>query len=361
MLSSSIRKALLSLSLGFFSALGASPLSLPGMDQFADTSAPFNLSGVSQFERGGARFLALASDEGSEFALVRVSPDPKLFLFNLAELSKKRLEGKPSEIDLEGAAVRGNRLYLMGSASLKRKKPRGKRLSQDLDRLATLVPGSGGSVEDPVPHTNQLYVLELKFEGSTPKEPSLEACVNLRQVLEKDRHIAPFLALPSKDNGLDFEGLAVTDEKIYLGARGPVLRGNATVLCLDKAVVDQDHFDADFRAGKTHHKVFFLYLKGFGIRAMEAAADGSGSGVLLVSGPTMTQPGPFELYTWNGQDHALSAPIPGAVLRPLGRLPVPDPRAKLEGLFRGGDKLGLLFDGPKGGAIQEIPWPPDPK
>ena len=52
----------------------------------------------------------------------------------------------------------------------------------------------------------------------------------LATVIADDEHFAPFAGIPGKDNGLDIEGLAVTDDRVYLGLRGPVLRGWACVL-----------------------------------------------------------------------------------------------------------------------------------
>ncbi len=53
---------------------------------------------------------------------------------------------------------------------------------------------------------------------------------DLRDLLEDDEHLAPFLAIPGKDNGLDVEGIAVRGDRVLLGLRGPVLRGWALVL-----------------------------------------------------------------------------------------------------------------------------------
>ncbi len=56
---------------------------------------------------------------------------------------------------------------------------------------------------------------------------------DLADAIAEDDHLKPFAALPGKDNGLDVEGLAVTDDgRVYAGLRGPVLRGWAVVLAL---------------------------------------------------------------------------------------------------------------------------------
>ena len=54
----------------------------------------------------------------------------------------------------------------------------------------------------------------------------------LIEALAEDEHLGPFLqmGLPSKDNGFDIEGLAVQGNQVFLGLRGPVLRGWAIIL-----------------------------------------------------------------------------------------------------------------------------------
>ncbi len=46
--------------------------------------------------------------------------------------------------------------------------------------------------------------------------------------------------IPGKDNGFDIEGLAVREDRLLLGLRGPVLRGHAFVLELS---LEQDGKD----------------------------------------------------------------------------------------------------------------------
>jgi hypothetical protein len=54
-------------------------------------------------------------------------------------------------------------------------------------------------------------------------------CEGLADLLSGDEHLAPLLVIPSKDNGLDVEGLAAHGESPFVGLRGPVLRGWAVV------------------------------------------------------------------------------------------------------------------------------------
>lgn len=49
----------------------------------------------------------------------------------------------------------------------------------------------------------------------------------LTEAVQDDEHLRPFLTILGKDNKFDIEGLAVVDERIFLGLRGPVLGGRA--------------------------------------------------------------------------------------------------------------------------------------
>ena len=61
---------------------------------------------------------------------------------------------------------------------------------------------------------------------TSPKTP-------IRRRLRKDPVLGPFVGLPSKENGLDIEGLAVRGDTVLLGLRGPVIRGYALVVRLE--------------------------------------------------------------------------------------------------------------------------------
>src|SRR5262249_43259516 len=56
---------------------------------------------------------------------------------------------------------------------------------------------------------------------------------DLTDALAKDKHMRAFLSIPGKDNGFDIEGLAVVGDRIFIGLRGPVLRGWALILELE--------------------------------------------------------------------------------------------------------------------------------
>src|SRR4030095_377034 len=89
----------------------------------------------------------------------------------------------------------------------------------------------------------------------------------------------------SKDNGLDVEGLAVHGDTLYIGLRGPVLRGWACVLEVLPTTDDRDPTRlrvAAFSDGARYRK-HLLDLGGLGVR--DLCPDGDD--LLVLAGPSM--------------------------------------------------------------------------
>jgi hypothetical protein len=298
---------------------------------FKQSSARENMSDFVALEGGG---LAAVSDEGSELALV----DPargESRLIDAAEAFGACWSGSgakaPKELDLEAVARSGHRLFVTGSASLKRKKP--KDGEDNAARLATVIPAAGEGAD----HANYLFTLAVNGVGAHT-ELSFERCLDVRSLLLGLPVLAPFAGIPSKENGLDVEGLAADEHALFFGLRGPVLRGHALV-------VRTDH------AGQ-QPQLFFLDLAGRGIRGLAPRPAG---GLWLLAGPTMEDAAPFSLYAWDGSSSVFSDE-PAAALTLLRELPSGESGSP-EGLALVGNQLCVLFDGPKGGAPSCMPAP----
>ena len=109
---------------------------------------------------------------------------------------------------------------------------------------------------------------------------------SLRTLLGANPYIAPFINLPSKENGLDIEGLCVAGRRLFLGLRGPVV--DSIALAMELAVA------ATAVAWSRKPVAHFLDLGGLGIRDLAA----HGGQVLIVAGPVSAANGPFRLYHW---------------------------------------------------------------
>jgi len=113
----------------------------------------------------------------------------------------------------------------------------------------------------------------------------------LTTALAADEHFSLFAEIPSKDNGLDVEGLAAFEDRIPLGMRGPV-RGWAAVLEVRpiQDTAEPTRLTLSFPA----YRKQFLDLGGLGVR--DLCRDGDD--VLVLAGPTMDLDGPVRVYRW---------------------------------------------------------------
>ena len=213
------------------------------------------------------------------------------------------------EADIEGMDVYGNYLWIVGSHSYKRKKikPGAKDPVAQIDRLCKtklgpnrnllaripLIKNEDGEYflvkecPDPVNPKKQLSAAKLKH--------SKKKWSQLTKKLKKDRHLGSFIGIPGKDNGFDIEGLAVLDNRIFLGLRGPVLRGWAVILEIELEEKDPHLLKLKKDKGTgIYVKKHFINLHGMGIRELVHQEKD----LLVLAGPTMDLDGTMEIYRW---------------------------------------------------------------
>lgn len=213
------------------------------------------------------------------------------------------LFNQKDEIDIEGMDYdsKGHYLWLTGSHSIKRKKAKGKETAEDLERLATIKTDDNRYLLARIPVING----ELVKSGSLPDhcDQQLTAgCLQktdttniLIEALKEDCHLGPFLSfpLPSKENGFDIEGLAVCKDKVFLGFRGPVLRGWAIILEIE--VEEKEPGILTLKAigeeGKLYKK-HFVNLNGLGVRELCL----KGQDLIILAGPTMDMEGSLRVF-----------------------------------------------------------------
>lgn len=279
----------------------------------ADTHV--NLSAL----RVEGRCLWLAGDETATIERLVAGADGREFAgqetYRLADLVD--LPGKgDDEADIEGLARSGPYLWAVGSHSLKRKRIKEKHsTAKAFDRLATVAHEENRNVLvriPVVPDDDGLPTLVRKADqGGEPLHAAMLGTPGdrtLRDLLAEDEHLGPFVSVPSKDNGLDVEGVAVSGESVYLGLRGPVLRGWA-VLLETEPYADADEPSRlrlrDVADGLPYAK-HLLDLGGLGVRDLCPHGDD----MLVLAGPTMDLDGPVRVYRWHG---GCSAEVPTVV------------------------------------------------
>lgn len=216
-------------------------------------------------------------------------------------------DGDNSEVDIEGMGTTDHYIWIIGSHSLKRKKPRGHdSVEKQMKRLAKIQNDPNRYLLARIPflldEESGQYVLHKKCEHPDQPGHILRAAQLhgnktsslLTDVLQKDEHIAPFLTIPGKDNGLDVEGLTTSGERIFIGLRGPVLRGWAIVLEIETEEDDKGQLHLKQLTEKRSYKKHFLHLKGKGIRELRIF----GEDMYILAGPTMDQDGVIAIYRW---------------------------------------------------------------
>lgn len=212
-----------------------------------------------------------------------------------------------TEIDIEGMGMANHYLWVMGSHSLKRKKPK-RRLSasEQIRRLAKVKsdPNRYLLARIPILQDEETGRYTLYKECEDPDRPGHvlraaqlrgdKASSILTEVLQDDEHIAPFMKIPGKDNGFDIEGLATCGKRIYIGLRGPVLRGWAMVLEVEPEEDEAGILHLKQITEDKPYKKHFLQLRGKGIRELRIF----GNDIYILAGPTMDLDGVIAIYRW---------------------------------------------------------------
>jgi hypothetical protein len=218
------------------------------------------------------------------------------------------------EVDIEGLSVDGDYLWVCGSHSLKRKKPDPDEhgAEEALERLTKVECEPNRYLLGRIPlirdGEDDVYTLcrsAPSGNGATLTAGRLKMDAKganaLTKALRNDEHLSRFMAIPSKDNGFDIEGISARGERVFLGMRGPVLRGWAIVLELEVTEKGGDSRSAGLKLnrigpGGERYRKHFLDLDGLGIRELSLEGDD----LLILAGPTMDLDGPVVLYRWRG-------------------------------------------------------------
>lgn len=262
-----------------------------------DSDTHVNLSAV----RSDGDHLWIAGDETATVELLRAEPGGYggHTTFPLADVVA--LPGaRDAEVDVEGMARAGRYLWVVGSHSARRKRVKGKHgEAKAVRRLATVS-------QEPDRRVLARLAVDTDETGRpalvpTARDGATSAVLpgGVTDLIAEDPHLAPFLAIPGKDNGLDIEGIAVHGEPgsewVHLGLRGPVLRGWAVVLAVRPADgTTPGVLEPAPMPGDAPYRSIFLDLDGLGVR--DLCPDGDD--LLVLAGPSMALDGPVRVYRW---------------------------------------------------------------
>ncbi|RVH05448.1 DUF3616 domain-containing protein [Sinorhizobium meliloti] len=226
------------------------------------------------------------------------------------------------ELDLESLEAKGPYLWLCGAHCRVRRKPGPDEIvsSNIRERKSRRV-------------LARLRLDETKTRLVEAESIPSEGTFSLRSKLEDDQFLSPFRELPTKENGIDVEGLALMGDRVFIGLRGPVVGGLAVVMEL--------FIDETFRIKST--RPFFLNLQGLGVR--ELTHDGAS--LLVMAGPVGEAPGPFALFRWSPEPGS----VPSQVYSWGASIEKPEGLCCLE--MAGERGLLVLYDSPQESRMQD--------
>lgn len=257
------------------------------------------------------------------------------------------------EVDVEGLDYEDGYLWLVGSHSLKRKRPALEDGAREARKQLARVSTDGNRyllARIPVAKCDGMYTLAKKHTRKGEKRTAAQLRGNaqgndLTETLRGDKHLGSFLAIPGKDNGFDIEGLAVVHKRLFLGLRGPVLCGWTLILEIE---LEEDKEQPSMLRLKPIgpkrrlYQKHFLDLGGLGIRDLCA----QGSDLLILGGPTMDLDGPVIIFRWpGGTKRKDGSVVPAEELERVLDLPYGQGADHAEGM--------TLFS-PDGGAAQSL-------
>ena len=222
--------------------------------------------------------------------------------FDLTHLLE--LPGDRGEMDIEGLDVEDDTLWLLGSHSSARKQVKNNATPAEAqDSLATVEVSQRRRV------LARLSTKDLLDPGGgrtgqqqRPAVLGLGRGTDLVDLLADDLHLGSFIQssttgrpIPGKDNGIDCEGLAVAGDRVFIGLRGPVLRGWAMIIELQ--VGGGPGLEPQpIGPGNRRYRKHFLRLHGLGVRDLCR----HGQDLLVLAGPTMELDGRAAVFRWRG-------------------------------------------------------------
>jgi hypothetical protein len=213
--------------------------------------------------------------------------------------------GIEGEMDIEGLCAADGYLWIVGSHSLKRSKP--KRDESDADdalrRMEKVEREPNRYLLGRIPLVEEAPGLFAPARSDGDRQVAWVKFGKRQSALSRwvadDPHLGRFLDIPSKENGFDVEGMAVSGERVWLGLRGPVLRGHAVVLDFEIHEKKPGLLKARRVDGGRRYRKHLFATRGLGIRDMRL----NGDDLLLLVGPTMSLEGPAFILRWRDAVH----------------------------------------------------------
>jgi hypothetical protein len=188
-----------------------------------------------------------------------------------------RLSDEDKDPDAEGVAYEKGFFYVTGSHGRSRKSNKDNLSSYAVFRIA-MDPQTGAP----------------KTEPNAKKVDGVESSSRLREVIEKSKDVGSKFNEPLAEGGVNVEGIAVRNDRMYFGLRGPSLNRQAFVLSVDAGALFTKN--DDLKPGATSLELG----ENTGIRDLAVVNNG----ILILAGPTRDEDVPYSVWLWDGSSKA---------------------------------------------------------
>ena len=300
-----------------------------------------DVSGIACDSAPALPRLCLLVDDETQGAQIVLLKEGELLAGDFIPLTKAQHGGKPLELDAEAVAFDNGAFYVAGSHGRARHESNSAKEAKNDAKAAA---------------TRQIFRITLPASavdmttGRLIGPPGITPSTALADILRGQPELSQAYDKALEDNGLTIEGLAVRDQRLYLGMRGPVIGSDAAVLSVAVSAV----FDGQPAQPRLYKLALGTDTAGRprGIRDLAA----TGAGFLVLAGPvndpeddTAIRPGDYAIYLWDGEN----PPDRRLDLNTYGRKAKPEALLPLDG-DAGRVRVLLMFDGPKEGAPRAL-------
>ena len=303
-----------------------------------------DVSGIACAASGFPRLCLIVDDE-SQGAQIVIVNDGDLIAGDFIRLITDVHEGKPLELDAEGAAYDDvdKSFYVIGSHGRARHEDDPKKEAKNKAKNKAKAEAS-----------RRVFRIRLKADAVDVKTGKLAATPDIKpsslsELIQAQDELAPWFDKPLDDNGLTIEGVAVLDRHLYAGMRGPVLDdGSAVMLSAPLTAI----FDGQAGKSKLHRVNLGRDTAGKprGIRDIVVYRGA----FLLIAGPVSDppsgdiKPADYAIFRYDGTvaNKLLDLDPYGNAVKPEALLPLEEKDGKLHAL--------LFFDGPVEGEPRPV-------
>lgn len=308
----------------------------PKKNKPAEFKTSTDVSGIACDDGKSLPRLCLVADDETQGVQVLLLKKHKLVAGDFLKLTNAQYDGKPIELDAEAVAFEAGHFYVIGSHGRARHEDDAAEEAENNAKAAA---------------SRQLFRIKLPASavdmktGKVVDKADVKSSSTLATILSRQPELKEFYDQPLMDNGLTIEGLAVRDQRLFIGMRGPVLGANAVVLSLNEPAA----FDGSRPEPILHRLALDTDTSGKprGVRDLARYRDG----FLVLAGPvndppkgTKIRPGDYSVYIWDGDsktDQRVDLEAYGDKTKPEALLPLDGDADRVRVL--------LMFDGPENG------------